>query len=257
MEYLSGIHSSMQGDPGKQPEPYRGMLANDEFGTRRLRSWINNVLEPCLEHVGKVYQQLAQKHYTYHKVWRIVQPNPDGGNNITQGEINIPLYGDLGKAIGKFKDYASARFDVRIVPGSTMPINRWALLEEYFKWFQAELIDDVAMLAETDIKNKEDIIKRKGIYARLKRRVDELENLLKNKDGDIETLERQILQGKIDIKASAIGSEIRKSVEQTKAGMQVAEIAVKQEADYQKKKLRDETKNVQNKIRGKSEKSKK
>ena len=254
MEYISGIHSTMQGDPGKQTETYRGMLANDEFGTRRLRSWINNVLEPCLEHVGKTYQQLAQKHYDYHKVWRIVQPNADGSNRVEKGEINIPIYSDLGEAIGKFKDYASARFDTRIVPGSTMPVNRWALLEEYFKWYQADLIDDIAMLAETDIKDKEAIVKRKSIYAQLKNRVAELEEALKNRQGDIEQLEGQILQGKIDVKASAMGSEMRKSIEQTKAGFQVAEIAVKQEADYQKKKLRDDTKQVQDKVKSKSEK---
>ena len=41
-----------------------------------------------------------------------------------------------------------------------MPLNRWALLEEYFWWFQAGLIDDVAMLAETDVRGKEQILER-------------------------------------------------------------------------------------------------
>ena len=37
MEYLAGIYSSMQGDTGQQHDTYRGMLAMDEYGTRRVK----------------------------------------------------------------------------------------------------------------------------------------------------------------------------------------------------------------------------
>ena len=46
-----------------------GLLANDEFGTRRLKSWMSSIVEPCLEHLGRVFQQTAQKHYTIDKVF--------------------------------------------------------------------------------------------------------------------------------------------------------------------------------------------
>ena len=36
MEYLAGIYSSMQGDTQQQHETFRGMLALDEYGTRRV-----------------------------------------------------------------------------------------------------------------------------------------------------------------------------------------------------------------------------
>ena len=42
----------------------------------------------------------------------------------------MPLYNDLGEAIGKYKDYASAQFDVRVISGHTLPVNRWAYLGE-------------------------------------------------------------------------------------------------------------------------------
>ena len=37
MEYLAGIYGAMQGDTNQQHETYRGMLAMDEYGTRRVK----------------------------------------------------------------------------------------------------------------------------------------------------------------------------------------------------------------------------
>ena len=256
LEYLSGIHSSMMGVADKQPEPYRGMLANDEFGTRRLKTWINNVLEPFLEHAGKVFQEVAQKHYDVHKVFRIIQPNHDGGHDEIEQELNIPIYSDLGEVIGKFKDYGSARFDVRIVPGSTMPVNRWALIDEYFRYYESELIDDVAMLAETDIKNKDDILKRKSLYAQMKNQIAQLEEALKNAKGDTETLQRQVLSGDLKVSATRVDSELRKDLVDTKGKLTDLVNTVQTDADYQKKQMAEDRKRVQQKVKSRSEKTK-
>jgi len=254
MEYLSGIHSSMMGVAEKQPEPYRGMLANDEFGTRRLKTWINNVLEPFLEHAGKVFQEIAQKHYTIHKAFRIAQPNPEGGHDVIDEEMNIPIYSDLGDVIGRYKDYATARFDIRIVPGSTMPINRWALIDEYFRWFQAELIDDVAMLAETDIKNKDAILKRKSLYAQMKAKIEQMDKMLKDKEGTIETLERQVTQKKIDVNAMRVDSEMRKDLVETKGSLDTLSNTLKTDATYQMKQIAEDRKRINTQISKKSQK---
>ena len=139
-EYISGVPSAMMGFSQDQAETYRGLLANDEFGTRRLKAWMNSIVEPSLEHIGRIFKMMAQKHYNIEKVFRIVQPE---ANNQEEKEvrINVNLYNDYGKAIGKYKDYASARFDVRIIAGATLPLNRWALLEEYFRWYlQRQLV---------------------------------------------------------------------------------------------------------------------
>ena len=60
-----------------------------------------------------------------------------------------------------------------------MPVNRWALLEEYFRWFQAGLIDDIAMIAETDIRNKEGIVERKSVYSQLQGQLSSMEEAMK------------------------------------------------------------------------------
>ena len=59
------------------------------------------------------------------------------------------------------------------------------------------VVDDIAVLAETDIKNKESIVKRKSVYAQLKQQVAAKDEEIKNKSGTIETLERQLVQAGI------------------------------------------------------------
>ena len=234
-EYISGVPSAMMGFTQDQPETYRGLLANDEFGTRRLKAWMGSIVEPCLEQLGRVFQEIAQRHYTVEKVFRIVQPE---AGQVPQEEkevkINIQVYNDYGEAIGKFKDYASARFDVRIIAGATMPINRWALLEEYFKWFQAGLIDDIAMIAETDIRNKKQVIERKSVYSQLQGQVSSMEEAIKDKEGTIETLERQLVQAGIKMKVGQASNEIRKDVLETGAQQRLLRGMLKAEFDKMK-----------------------
>ena len=242
-EYISGVPSAMMGFSQDQAETYRGLLANDEFGTRRLKAWMNSIVEPSLEHLGRVFKMMAQKHYNIEKVFRIVQP--EGNQEEKEVRININLYNDYGKAIGKYKDYASARFDVRIIAGATLPLNRWALLEEYFRWYQAGLIDDIAMLAETDIRNKDKIVERKSMVAQMQGQLQSIQELVKEKDGTIETLQRQLVQAGIKMKVGDAGNEIRKDVLETEAQQKLLRGMLK--VEFQK--MRDEMQSDMKKTR--------
>ena len=158
MEYLAGIYSSMQGDTNQTKDmPFKGMLAIDEYGTRRVKYWLKHSIEPALKQVGELVRQYTQSIYTANKIFRIVQPNAI--TEEKQVEINIPIYNDMGEAIGKYMDYASSRFDIRLIAGSTLPVNRWAYLAELKELLRMGVVDDVAVLSETDIKNKDKIVK--------------------------------------------------------------------------------------------------
>ena len=120
-----------------------------------------------------------------------------------------------------------------------MPVNRWALLEEYFRWFQAGLIDDIAMIGETDIRNKEKIVERKSVYAQLQSQLSSMEESMKDKDGTIETLERQLVQSGIKMKVGQASNEIRKDVIDTQAQQKLLKGMLK--VEFQR--LRDEMRN--------------
>jgi len=245
IEYISGISSSMQGIGRPSSETYRGLLAMDEYGTRRIRQFVNNVVEPSLEHLGKVFMQFAQFTYTTQKVFRIVQPE----QGQTQGEveevsINIPIYNDFGKVVERFNDYASAKFDVRIIAGSTQPLNRWALLEEYFKWYQAGLIDDVAMLEQTDIRNKKQLLQRKGMYAQMKQQLANAESAIKSQRGTIETLERQLVQAGIKDKLNESSKVMDKELNRSVAAQRLIRSRMQDKEKIQQENV-DNDKNVQ------------
>ena len=206
---------------------------------------------------------IAQKHYTIDKVFRIVQPEAGQKetNQEKQSRINIPIYNDYGETIGKYNDYESGKFDIRIIAGATLPLNRWALLEEYFRWFQAGLIDDIAMIAETDIRNKKSLVERKSLYSQLQSQLSQMQESIKDKDGTIETLERQLVQAGIKMKVGEATNEVRKDVLQTEAQQKLLRGMMQNEFQTTKKELSMEMKNMveEEKIRQKKdfEKSKK
>ena len=180
MEYLAGIYSSMQGDTQQQHETFRGMLALDEYGTRRVKQWMKNSIEPALKQLGTIVMQYSQAIYTANKRFRIVQPSAIQEDR--EVEINVPMFNDMGEAIGKSMDYSAAKFDVRIVSGSTLPINRWAYLAELKELLQLGVVDDLAVLAETDIKKKDLIAKRKSVYSQLQSQLQQMQEAMKDKD---------------------------------------------------------------------------
>ena len=239
VEYISGVHSSMMGIANAQPETYRGLLANDEYGTRRIKAWMGSVVEPSLEHLGRVFKEVAQSTYTVHKVFRIVQPEAGKGDDERKSEMNIPVYNDYGEAVGKWLDYASSRFDIKLVAGATMPVNRWALLEEYFRWFQAGLIDDIAMLGETDVRNKKGILERKSLYAQLQQQVSQMEEALKDREGTIDTLSRQLVQSGVKNKIQEQDVKSRKSTLETEAQQKLYRNIMKNDFDNQQKQKKD------------------
>jgi len=187
---------------------------------------------------------VSQKHYTIDKIFRIVQPGAGDDSSEKEVRMNIPIYNDYGEVIGKSLDYESARFDTRIIAGATMPVNRWALLEEYFKWFQAGLIDDIAMVAETDIRNKRQLIERKSLYAEMRSQIDKLSESMKDKEGTIETLERQLVQSGIKMRVQQGDSEVRKDVLQTEAEQKLLRNMMKNEFQMAKRELSMELKAV-------------
>ena len=238
MEYLAGIYSTAQGDQSQQHETYRGMLALDEYGTRRVKQWLKSSIEPALKQLGEVVKQYSQAVYQTHKVFRIVQPNSMQAEK--EVEINIPIFNDMGEAIGRWNDYGTAKFDVRIVAGSTLPVNRWAYLAELKELMKLGVVDDLAVLAETDIKDKTAIAKRKSLYQQLQEAVSSLESQVKDKDGTIETLERQLVQAGIKDKIRTVETELRKGATKAQGAMTLTAEKAKAEADIQKQKAQIE-----------------
>lgn len=203
IEELHGISKVAQGQLVSGDQTYRGILALDEFSTRRVRQWLINVIEPGLQQLGQVVKQFAQSFYTTYKKFRIVQPNPITKEVTTEDyEINKLIYNDMGEAIEKAFNYEEAKFDVYYVSGSSLPVNRWALLDQYLQWLQVGVIDDIAFLSVTDIPNKQDIIKRKSLLVQMKQQLEALQEELKQKDAQMQMLQKQLINARSSVEVA-------------------------------------------------------
>ena len=145
------------------------------------------------------------------------------------------MYNDLGESIGKFLDYEVAQFDIRVISGSTLPVNRWAYLEELKDMMQMGVVDEVAVLAEADVRNKDKIMQRKSMVHQLQGQLEGLQQQLSDKEGAIETLERQLVQAGIKSKVLQGAMEVDKKVHDTKTKLEKDRLA----SEAQSKAFRD------------------
>jgi hypothetical protein len=185
IEQELGIFSFMGGDSQNAPETYKGTLALDEFGQRRVRSKLDDI-EGALNQLGKVCVQLMPYVYTEEKVVRLVQPN----NTVVESVANQLTYDDLGRITGRINDVSLGTYDIVVVSGSTLPSNRWALAEYYQQLYTNGLIDQVEALKKTELVDAEGVLQRASYIKQLEAMVTQLQEENKNLKGDLQTAER-------------------------------------------------------------------
>lgn len=125
IEYQFGIFENMMGSGMQAPETFRGTMAIDEMGQRRMRSKIKDI-ENALAFFGKVVVEWAQSYYTLRKIIRVTEE--DGG--MRDVAFNDPqAVQQRMMEVQKNNDLSRNRYDVRVVAGSSLPTNKWAELE--------------------------------------------------------------------------------------------------------------------------------
>jgi len=70
IERILGIYALMQGDQGSAPQTYKGTVAMDEFGQRRIKSKKDDV-ESALNQMARVVIAYVQAYYTSDKTMRL------------------------------------------------------------------------------------------------------------------------------------------------------------------------------------------
>ena len=93
------------------------------------------------------------------------------------------------------------------------------------------------MISETDIRNKESIIKRKSIYTQLRGQLEELQNVVVDREGTIETLERQLVQSGIKGKVQDADMRIQKDLLETEAAQSMFRDKMKNDTNIKIKEL--------------------
>ena len=206
IERILGIYALMQGDNASAPQTYKGTVALDEYGQRRIKSKRDDI-EECINQLAKVVVGLIQYVYTDEKVFRLMQPN----NKPLEMQINHPLYDDIGNLMGKMNDITIGKYDVIVLSGSTLPSNRWARFEYYMQLYQSGLIDQIEVLKQTDVADMEGVLERAGQMQQMQAQVQQQMEEIKNLKGDLQTAQRESLHDRKRVEVKEFEKKLAKA----------------------------------------------
>ena len=177
----------MQGEQGAAPQTYKGTVALDEFGQRRIKSKRDDI-EAGLNQIAKVVVQLIQAYYTNEKTIRLINPN----SIPTEVAINQDIYDPVsGQFLQRLNDVTVGKYDVVVVSGSTLPSNRWGRFEYYMQLFQQGIIDQVEVLKQTDVADMEGVLERADQRNQMQAQIQQLQGQVNQLSGDLQTAQRE------------------------------------------------------------------
>ncbi len=213
IDHELGLFENMMGSPQAAPDTYRGIMMLDEFGQRRIKVK-QAVIEQALTLLGKVIISFVQEFYIAEKMIRILQPN----NSLSEFAINKRLYDDYGKQVSVMNDVSVGKYDLMVIPGSTLPANRYAQLEFYRDMYRDQIIDRVEVLKKTDVFDIEGVQSRIDTIEQLQQALQQAQEKIKELEGDLQTRERELFHSRLDQAVSTERMKLRETaLEQRKA----------------------------------------
>lgn len=189
IDFTFGIPEMMHGFAEKAPQSVRGTEAMMALGSERPKSKLRDV-EYSVNRLGRVLYGLGKGHYTYEKMFSLVQAN----NALT--EMTINMYDDKK---GVINDIARDRFnvgqhDVKMEPGSSLPESKWATYGVYLEAFQLGLVDRIEVLKKNpEIFDKESLMARINENEQLKGQVGQLTQQIEQMTAELEKTTKEKL----------------------------------------------------------------
>ena len=207
IERILGIYALMQGDQGAAPQTYKGTIALDEFGQRRIKSKKDDI-EAGLNQMGKVIIQFIQAYYSSEKTIRLMNPNA----LPTEVTINQDIYNPVtGMFIERLNDVTIGKYDMIVVSGSTLPSNKWARFEYYMQLYQTGLIDQVEVLKQTDVADMEGVLERNDQRNQMANQIQQLQAQVKQLSGDLQTAQRESVQDRKRVEVKEFEKKLAKA----------------------------------------------
>ena len=232
IERLFGLYSFMQGDTSSSPKTYKGTIALDEYGQRRIKAKQHDI-EACLNHMAKILIKLVQKYYTEQKIIRVISPNMP----TREVKINQVEYNDLGRIVRYINDTTIGNYDVVVVTGSMLPSNRWARFDYYMQLFQQGLIDQEEVLKQTEIVDMEGVLDRFSQMKQMQQQLAQAQEEVKRLSGDLQTSQREGVQDRKRVEVEKFKTKLHTSATENDFNMR------KEILNLQNEKLQSSTEN--------------
>jgi hypothetical protein len=244
IERILGIYTFMQGDVGSAPQTFKGTVALDEYGQRRIKSKKDDI-EYSINQLAKSVVGLMQYVYTSEKVIRLIQPN----NKPLEIKINQNLYDDVsGHLIEKVNDISVGKYDIIVVSGSTLPSNRWARFEYYMQLYKSGLIDQIEVLKQTDVADMEGVLERAGQMQKLMQQVQEQEEQIKKLKGDLQTAQRESIHDRKRVEVKEFEKKLAKAEAKAEMATQLYKSRASDELSKLKQEVKEATKSIDKQV---------
>ena len=244
IERILGIYTFMQGDVGSAPQTFKGTVALDEYGQRRIKSKKDDI-EYSINQLAKSVVGLMQYVYTSEKVIRLIQPN----NKPLEIKINQNLYDDVsGHLIEKVNDISVGKYDIIVVSGSTLPSNRWARFEYYMQLYKSGLIDQIEVLKQTDVADMEGVLERAGQMQKLMKQVQEQEEQIKKLKGDLQTAQRESIHDRKRVEVKEFEKKLAKAEAKAEMATQLYKSRASDELSKLKQEVKEATKSIDKQV---------
>ena len=232
-EYSVGVFSTMMGSSADAPETYRGLLALEESGQRKIKFKVQHA-NHALRRLGRVIMHYCQALYQLPKVMRIAGESAEEYKEIYLNQMGVDPITGKPKT---FNDLSIGKYDIVVYDGTSMPTNRMALLQLYMELYQLGLVDQEEVLKKTDVNNREEIIARMGQVQQMTAQVQQLEEAMKDIDGLNQTLRRQLQQEMVKNSALEGSTTISRELIQTQQEQKLTRARMSDELKMFKKEL--------------------
>lgn len=190
-----GAYPFLEGDVKNAPNTYGATLVIKEEGENRA-NYKRKRIEKGINNLAKVVAQFIPFVYTERKIVRLLKPN----NLIKETVFNDTSYEDGAKKI--VNDLSVQNYDIVMLSGSMLPTNRWARSEYYTGLYEKGILQDASViLRESEIEDVEEIIEKQDREKQLMRLVQQLEEQVKDLQGDMQTKGREnvLLKEKVEV----------------------------------------------------------
>jgi len=115
----------------------------------------------------------------------------------------------------RFQDLMSTRYDILVEGGSTLPSNRWSMLQQYLEMYNLGVVDDIAVLKHADIPDADAILQRKSMYAQMQQTIKALQDTVEQLESNLVTARR----GEIRAEKKAELAEFQSQLDQMKGNL--------------------------------------
>ena len=233
IQRIMGAYPFLEGDVRNAPETYRATLVIQEEGQNR-GNYKRKRIESAINNLAKVVSQIIPHVYTERKVVRLLKPN----HLIKETTFNDTSYEEGAREI--INDLSTGSYDVMMVSGPMLPTNRWARSEYYTGLYEKGILQDASViLRESEIEDVEDIIAKQDREKQLMQFVQQLEQQVKQLQGDMQTRDRENvhLKQKVEIEKTKTSlDQLRNRVERDTmvAGMRLTDSVKESRKDKRK-----------------------